>query len=320
MKALRKYLYTIFGSAADVEEYTLSSHLPVYLTEKYLLFKLRIQTHSYLLAMPKDKLPLQISSLKKQLYQLEKHTALKTVLLTEQLRLSQRNMLIQAGIAFIVPEKQLYIPQNIILLTEEDSVDREYGEHFAVATQVVFNHLLLQHIEKTNAHQLAETLAYSVPAINRALKELNDRKLLVTEGNRTRKQYIITNRKMFWDLGKKFLFDPVKTRKYVKLYFDHHDFLMSNDLALSRLSMLNDNGISYYALSATDLKKIDDDQFLDPYDSFDQRYSVIEVFRYDPKLLSTGRYIDVFSLYAQFKNHPDMRVQMEIERLVDEVL
>ena len=159
-----------------------------------------------------------------------------------------------------------------------------------------------------------------MPAINRALKELNDRKLLVTEGNRTRKQYIITNRKMFWDLGKKFLFDPVKTRKYVKLYFDHHDFLMSNDLALSRLSMLNDNGISYYALSATDLKKIDDDQFLDPYDSFDQRYSVIEVFRYDPKLLSTGRYIDVFSLYAQFKNHPDMRVQMEIERLVDEVL
>ena len=53
---------------------------------------------------------------------------------------------------------------------------------------------------------------------------------------------------------------------------------------------------------------------------FDQNYSVVEIFRYDPKPLVSGNYIDVISLYAQFKDSKDERVQIEIESLVNEIL
>lgn len=320
MKQLASYLRTMFGAQMMLEEYHAYGSLPMYLTENYQLSKLQVDTDKYVLAKPKDVIKLNVNTIKKQLTQIQKFTNLPPVLVLENLRLAQRNALIQAGIAFVVPEKQLYIPRFVMNLTEIESSIEDYGEHFAVATQVVFSYLLLEQIKETNAHQLSEQLHYSVAAINRALKELSYRKLLQTVGNSTRKQYIISSGREFWENGKKYLFDPVKTRRYVKINFGHHGFQMSNDLALSRLSFLNGRSISYYASSVQAFKTIDKAMILNEYDVFDHNYSIVEIFRYDPKLLAQGNYIDVISLYAQFKDDKDERVQIEIESLVNEIL
>ena len=73
-------------------------------------------------------------------------------------------------------------------------------------------------------------------------------------------------------------------------------------------------------LCVQDFKTIDKEKILNEYDVFDHNYSIVEIFRYDPKLLTQGNYIDVISLYAQFKDDKDERVQIEIENLVNEIL
>ncbi len=362
MKHLTSYLRTIFGTQMWLEEYHIYGNLPMYLTDNYQLCKLQVDADKYVLAKPKDAIKLNVTTIKKQLAQIQKYTSLPPVLVLENLRLSQRNALVQARIAFVVPEKQLYIPHYVMNLTEIESSIEDYGEQFTVATQVVFFYLLLQQIKETNAHQLSEQLPYSVATINRALKELCYRKLLQTVGNGTRKQYIISSGRQFWENGKQYLFDPVKSSRYVKrdfghhgfqmsndlalrkqyiissgrqfwengkqyLFdpvkssryvkrdFGHHGFQMSNDLALSRLSFLNGGSTNYYASSAQNFKTIDKEEILNAYDVFDHDYCIVEIFRYDPKILSQGNYIDVFSLYAQFKDDKDERVQIEIESL-----
>ncbi|MBR4291134.1 MAG: hypothetical protein IKT52_10940 [Oscillospiraceae bacterium] len=320
MKHLASYLRTIFGTQMMLEEYHTYGNLPMYLTDNYQLCKLQVDADKYVLAKPKDAIKLNVNVIKKQLTQIQKYTNLPPVLVLENLRLSQRNALIQSGVAFVVPEKQLYIPRFVMNLTETEASIEDYGEQFAVATQVVFIYLLLEQIKETNAHQLSGPLLYSVATINRALKELCYRKLLQTVGNGTRKQYIIPSGREFWENGKQYLFDPVKTRRYVKINFGHHGFQMSNDLALSRLSFLNGRSINYYASSAQNFKTIDKEKILNEYDVFDHNYCIVEIFRYDPKILSQENYIDVFSLYAQFKDDKDERVQIEIESLVNERL
>ena len=316
MDRLTKYLGTMFGTAMFLEEYHSYDSLPMYLADQYQLLRLQVGADAYILAKPRDTIKINITTLKKQCAQIKKHTGLMPVLVLENLRLAQRNALIQAGIAFLVPEKQMYIPQFLMNLTEVETSIEAYGEEFSVAAQVVFIYLLLNEITETNAHQLSERLSYSVATINRALKELSHRKLLHTKGNGTRKLYTIPDCRVYWDNGKKFLFDPVKSRQYVTLEFPHFDFQMSNDLALSRLSFLNGRNINYYAGSAQAVKTIDKQYLLNEYDVFDHNYCIVEVFRYDPRLLSVSQYIDVISLYAQFKDHRDERVQIEIESLV----
>lgn len=320
MERLAKYLGTMFGTAMFLEEYHSYESLPMYLSDQYQLLRLQIGTDAYILAKPKDVIKINTSVLKKQCAQIKKYTGLMPVLVLENLRLVQRNALIQSGIAFLVPEKQVYIPQFLMNLTEVETSVEEYGEQFSVAAQVVFIYLLLNEVKETNAHQLSEQLSYSVPTINRALKELSHRNLLHVVGNGTRKQYTLPNCRTYWECGKKYLFDPVKFRQYVTLKFPRFGFQMSNDLALSRLSFLNGRNINYYAASAQTVKAIDKQYLLNEYDVFDHNYCIVETFRYDPRLLSNSQYIDVISLYAQFKDQKDERVQIEIESLVDEKL
>ena len=320
VKVLTQYLTTIFGTNMLLEEFVSYRSLPMYLSENYQMIRLQLYTDEYLLVLPKEQIKFNISALKKQLGQIQRYTNLRSVLVIDRLRLVQRNALIQAGIAFIVPGKQLFIPQCVMDLSETESQVETYGDHFSVAAQVVFSYLLLHRITETNAHSLSVELRYSVPTINRAFKELCYRKLLYTVGNGTRKQYRIKDVRVYWEKGKEFLFDPVKGRRYVKMNFGHSKFQMSNDLALSRLSDLSGGNICFYAASAQTVKQIDPQYILNEYDVFDHDYCVVEVFRYDPKLLSNSRYIDVISLYAQFKDHRDERVQIEIESLVKEIL
>lgn len=321
MQQTQRYLHKLFGCSVIVSDYSSHNTLPMYLRENYELCKLKIlDDNRYILVKPKKEIKVNIPTIKKQFLQIERLTGHKPVFVTESIRLSQRNILIQANIAFIVPYKHIFLPQHIINLTEEESPINDFNETFAVTTQVIFIYLLLEKIAETNAHQLSECLPYSVSTINRALKELCHKNLVHTSGNATRKIYQINDFSEYWANGKKHLFNPSKTHCYVPLTFDHTELQMSNDLALSRLSFLNGNTIRYYAASTKEYNAIDKRYILNEYDVFEYDYCIIEKFSYDPKVLSKSQYIDVISLYAQFKDDKDERVQIEIESLVKELL
>ena len=125
MKQLIRYLRMMFGSQMFLENYHAYGDLPMYLTENYQLFVLQIEKDLYILAKPKTAMNLKAETLRKQLTQIQKFTNLPPVLVLENLRLTQRNALVQSRIAFVVPEKQLYIPHCAINLTETESTVQE---------------------------------------------------------------------------------------------------------------------------------------------------------------------------------------------------
>lgn len=323
MKQTELYLRSLFGNSIIIEKFNQTNVLPMYLIQKFDFAEMRFrnQNNSYILLKPKGKFDIKITAIKKQFEQITKHTICTPIMIFNILRLTQRNALIQANIPFIVPYKQLFIPNVVMNLSEKESYNHDYGNEFSIATQVVFAHLLLKDITETNAHKLSKTLDYSVPTLNRALSELADRELLKIEGQNTRKIYRIVAKRDFWEKGKAFLFNPVAKIFYIKQTHRKENMFMSNELALTRLSsMLNESNIKYYAVSAESLKDIDKNKFLNEYDIFDYNYSVVEKFKYNPALLSNSNYIDIISLYAQFKDENDERVQMELEDLVEEIL
>lgn len=57
----------------------------MYLTENYKLPQLQVDTDTYVLAKPKDAIKLNVSTIKKQLTQIQKFTNLPTVLVLEKM-------------------------------------------------------------------------------------------------------------------------------------------------------------------------------------------------------------------------------------------
>lgn len=323
MKNAIIYLRRIFGNKVHINDFFESSHMPMYLVQKFDFknFTVDFQKEQYILIKPKEKISIKVDSIKKQTEQIKKHTNCIPVFIFNELRLNQRNKLISNFIPFIMPNNQLFIPNVMINLSEKEIFAKEYSSEFSVSAQVVYIYILLNKIKETNAHRLSENIPYSVATLNRALTELINRELVTAEGSNTRKIYKPINKKEYWKRGKNFLFNPVAKTFYTKQSINHYEFYFSNELALSRLSWnLNESRVSYYAATREKIKNIDKNILLNEYDIFDYDYSVIEQFKYDPGLLSNSNYIDIVSLYAQFKDTCDERIQIALDELLGEII
>lgn len=313
------YLKSIFKNKITFLYNEYERNMPLYLTEQFVFLKFKIDgnDNKYILTESKEKIEIKINTIRKQTSQIKKFSNCIPVMVFDELRLTQRNALIQADFSFVVPDYQVYIPNVMFNLIEKDVIKKEYNLEFSVPTQVVFIYLLLNDIKETNARKLLNDLPFSVATINRSLNELVARELLYTVGSNTRKIYRAIEKNKFWDKGKEFLFNPVAKTYYIKN--DLNNFLMSNELALARLSWsLNESRLSYYAVTADEIAELDDKIFIDRFNLFDDAHCVLEQFKYDPKILSNSQNIDIISLYAQFKDIKDERIQIALDEIIGE--
>ena len=99
--------------------------------------------------------------------------------------------------------------------------------------------------------------------------------------------------------------------------------LYSNKFALYKIINPDSrsNNIRYYGIPEERLSRIPENFLIDEYklDEYSV-YSVAEVFKYNPKWLSRGPYIDPISLYAQFKDSKDEDTLIALKEMLEETL
>ena len=323
MDNVKKYLKTVFGKTITfIQEEQLVQNLTVENIDCELLtFKLRHDLNRYVLVRFEKKFDIRTKTIQKLISDIRKEIDAIPVLVFDELRINQRNMLVESGVAFVVPQYQIYIPNTIISLIEKDITKKTYSEYFSVSAQIVYIFILLNNIRETNARQLDKRLLLSVPTINRALKELVDRGVLETIGNNTRKLYTINSRTEFWRKGREFLFNPVSK----VLYSENVSYreLYSNKYALYKIVNPDSriNNTRYYGIAEENLCRIPESLFIDESNlDENSKYVVVEVFKYNPKWLSRGPYIDPISLYAQFKDSKDEDTLIALREMLETML
>ena len=323
MDNVKKYLKTVFGNTITfIEEEQLVKNLTSENIDCELLnFELRDGLNQYVLVRFEKKFDIRTKTIPKLISEIRKEVDAIPVLVFDELRINQRNVLVESGVAFVVPQYQIYIPNTIISLIEKDITKKTYSEYFSVSAQIVYIFILLNNIRETNARQLDKRLLLSVPTINRALKELVDRGVLETIGNNTRKLYTINSRTEFWRKGREFLFNPVSK----VLYSENVSYreLYSNKYALYKIVNPDSriNNTRYYGIAEEHLNRISESFLIGECDLEEKsKYTVVEVFKYNPKWLSRGPYIDPISLYAQFKDSKDEDTLIAIKEMLEETL
>ena len=313
--SIEVYLEHVFGEKVDIKKYSVIDKLPLFFIEEYEFYVCEIMgAKCLLMKLLKDRIA--SDKILKHFRKIQDLNIGKPVLLLDNLRANQRRNLLQNLIPFIETDKQIYLPFIYLDFNERIRIKKPVLEKFTPVMQVVFLYILNQNNDEVKARNILENIKISSASVNRSIQQLVEMGLIVESGNATRKKYRRIGKFDFWENGKVHLISPVNNVVYLSKLPEGIKFYYSYDSAISNLSMINEPVNVIFAVEKKDFANIDRKYILKDYDLDDSRFYTVEVWKYNPGLFSDKDNVDIFSLYAEYMEENDPRIDIELEELI----
>jgi hypothetical protein len=319
MNELKKYLKSALG--VEVETQPLMADklraLPLYITGEYTIQLIKLYRHDFLLVEVKHDFT--TDSLKKHLETIRAAFDTNTIAVITQLEAFKRARLIEKKIPFIIPGKQMYLPDLLIDLKEFGNKPKELPVAMRPATQfLLLYHLQVEPLEGINLKGIAEKLGYDAATITRAVYYLYNIGLCTLVGMKDKSLHFNKSRRELWEEAEPLMKNPVKKTQYYSGWVDDKNIFRSNNNALAHYSDLNDDVIEYYAtrpgytrfIEGANLKKT----------ALLEGNICVEEWKYNPYLLTETEFVDPLSLYLCFRNKPDERIEMALEQIIEQFI
>ena len=317
-KDLERYLEDTLHEPARTYPFGQAPGLPSFLSRMYNLHEGQLAGRRLVFLAAKDNTATPGN--------IEKHLALVrhavdaiVVFVAPSLSAYNRSRLIKRHVPFVVPGRQLYIPDLAMDLREQFHTYKEPRSNALspAAQAVLFLHLLRPDQAATSPSLIATQLRYSAMSIGRAFDYLVDAGLAHAErhGKERHIRFKSEGRELF-DAAHDLLHSPVRTRKFVRNGHIATPLKHAGESALSDLTDLSPPPRDTFAVAASDWKALAQTYGLVETDP-EQAAHIVETWAYDPADLSDARTVDPLSLYTQFRNHRDERFSRAAERLLE---
>lgn len=291
--------------------------LPIYLSKAFKFHAVEIADKKIVLAELLSLKNFTPDQLKKQQYQLEDFSQLPVVFLIEHIEAYQRKRLVEKKIPFIVPGKQLYIPNLFIDLNEaKRGRPASHREKLSPAAQcLLLFHLQVENLDEMQLKMIAKKIGYSGMTVSRAAKELMQFTLCNVIGTKEKAIDFPHDKKELWNKALAVATNPVKQKVYVNQLPNSIQLLYAGETAMEHYTHLNAGKTKTIAISKENFVQLKKKKLIEanPYEG---NY-LLEVWNYNPELLSKGKYTDVLSLYLSMKNETDERIQIELQHLIN---
>jgi len=231
-----------------------------------------------------------------------------------------RKRLIKNGVAFLVPGRQMFLPQLLVDLREHFPRRKQpAGDKLSYPAQaVVLYHLLCGPVEDASLRDLAKTLRYSPMTLSNATNELTVCRFCtaVTTGRKRTLHFNKQGRKL-WRAALPLLRSPVKVRRWVRGIAGDAGFLAAGISALSAYSDIGDDPLPTYAVRDNVYrKKLEAGELVECHGP-DEAEACMELWHYAPELLGRQGRVDPLSLCLSLQDSPDERVSKAL-RTVEE--
>lgn len=330
LRLLTHYVNEVFAKLQLDDEWLESAQLPLYLQGGYSYRKATLQGQSCLLVLDKgNEQTDKAAVLKKHLKTIGQNFSGPVIYVVKNTTAFNRKRLVEQRIAFIVPGKQLYLPFAATDLRDHSTATSRTPNDKpkwlgSVAQQIVLLKLYQRWNEEMPAQRIAEQLVVSKMTVSRAYTELTACGLANTANiGRQKKLRFIHHGQQLWEQALPFLRSPIKKQ----LWIDREDYetnqyqlsIKAGETALSILSTLIEPKHKTIAVNAKDwpgLKKLINIREL-PHDYGES--VIVELWRYDPALLSERGIIDRLSLYLSLSEKHDDRLTIAKDALLEEV-
>ena len=322
MKTLQDYLLNTFGVNSSLqEEKEEAKKLPLYLRGNYNLYSSLLNGQRIIWAEVKNPEVATPEQLKKQSQVLmEIFGPMQVVFVFNNLEPWQRNRLIEKKVAFAEPFRQIYIPQLFTQIRDGYGKGKEMtelGNQLKTPAQLfLLYHLQVQRLEGLQLQEIAGLLNYSAMTITRSIKELIAHALLHVEGTKEKTVIFKFKGKDLWEKVLPLMMSPVREIWYTDEMLNNEYTRIGGENALANYSMLAEPrektiviGKDTFRIRKSQLGKLNKRY----------GYNKLEVWYYDPTLLSKGNEIDKLSLYLSLKDNEDERLQSSLKNMINEI-
>ena len=309
-----KYLDKVLGIKVTYENVEFK-HLPNFIATRYRLQMVAMNGQRAIFLYSKTELE-QIEVLKKHIARIQKNENLPVVLLLSELSFRQKEYLIREKIPFIVEGKQIYLPFMAMYLQERCNAEREPREEILPSAQMLLLHFIYGGAQELSTSQAAKDLELTPTSISRASKQLEEMGLLHIKklGVQRILQSEDSPEMLFQKAGDKLL-NPIKRTVYIPKELVGTDLLESGYSALAECSMLNAPNVKCYATERiSQWKDVMTNSLQDS-----QVQVAVEMWRYNPRKLSTRNIVDELSLALALREDADERVEEAVEEMLNEL-
>ncbi len=309
-----EYLKKILGVKVTYENVNFK-HIPNFIDARYRLQMVSLNAQKMIFIYPKTELE-QIVILKKHIAWIQKNENLPVVLVLKELSYRQKEYLICEKIPFIVEGKQIYIPFMAVYLQEQCSAEKMRRKEILPSAQMLLLHFIYGGAQELSTSQAAKELELTPTSISRASRQLEEMELLrIRKVGVQRIMQSEDSSKILFQKAEDKLLNPIKRTIYIPKEHVSTDLLESGYSALAEYSMLNAPNVSCYATERISQWK---DVMTNSLQN-SQGQVAVEMWRYNPRKLSTRDTVDELSLALALREDADERVEGAVEEMLNEL-
>lgn len=290
-------------------------HLPNFIATRYRLQRVSMNGQGVIFLYPKTELE-QVEVLKKQIARIQRNENLPVVLVLNELSFRQKEYLIREKIPFIVEGRQIYLPFMALYLQERCNAEKKPREEMLPSAQMLLLHFIYGGAQELSTSQAAKDLELTPTSISMASRQLEEMGLLhIRKVGVQRILYSEDSPKMLFQKAGDTLLNPVKRTVYIPKELVGTDLLESGYSALAEYSMLNAPNVRCYAAERISQWK----EVMTNSLQNSQVQVAVEMWRYNPRKLSTRNAVDELSLALALREDADERVEEAVEEMLNEL-
>jgi len=330
---LKKYLENNLGHRLEVLPIPKLelNRLPMFIGEIYNAYQIKLFNNDFLLIQYKDADGFSISQLENHFNLLNQKLEKKLVLLVDDLSSLNRARLIEKGINFVVPGKQMFLLDLGIDLREinQNWRSKKKPERLIPSAQVLLLYHLLHkndqwNLESASFTQLALKFAYTKMAITKAVDNLVYHGLCTVEGSKEKNIRFVKTRAELWAKAIPIMVNPVQKKVYVDEKPEGILLFPANESALPEYSEMNPSRQLYFAMENSIFYDLLKKKLLKNPNEYEGNYC-LEVWKYNPEILVRGLnnivpVVDPLSLYLSMKESKDERIEMVLRNITNKYL
>lgn len=220
------------------------------------------------------------------------------------------------NIDIVIGNRQLFLPSIFLVVSREKPDQNKKAEKPPVLFQLaVLYHLEKENIDGITMQTLADKLKTSYATVNRGIRWMKEKGFVTLNGGKEKHIRFNYQGKDLWEKAKPYLETPIDFIVYAPDLGITEKGLISEQNALAEYSLLN-GGPCRIAISKEEYKKFMKKDIY--WDQFGE--AGIEVWKYDPAILSDTGVVDKLSLYLLLKDYEDERVQIELENMINDII